>query len=437
MELVRRGRTVRVPPGELARLAGGAAAPLAGYRNTAPTRRPCRWPARLPGGIPPDPRGPGVPRHDHLGVERPPCPAPEPRHRAQRHRAQRPSCPAPTRAPGCSARADLRNHRDYRPRRPRQKTTLVDAMLRQSGVFRRAMRARTSPTGSWTRWTWEREKGITILAKKHSGPPRRHDHQHHRHPRPRRLRRRGSSAVLAMVDGVLLLVGRERGPAAADPVRAAQGARRPAACDPRHQQQGRPFRRPGSPRSSTRPTSCSSTLDADEEQIDFPIIYCNAKAGRASTTRPADGDSPDSPDLKPLFDLMMETIPAPTYNRGPRRCRRWSRTWTPRRTWAGSRCAGCTTGRSAAASRRCSAARDGTQERVKVSELLMTDAPRAHPPAEDAGPRRHHPPSPASRTSPSARRWRTRRSAARCPSSPSTRPSISMTVGVEHLAAGG
>src|SRR3984885_5748365 len=43
-------------------------------------------------------------------------------------------------------------------------------------------------------------------------------------------------------------------------------------------------------------------LDADEPQIEFPIVYCQAKPGQASLTRPADGTSPDSPNLEPLFD---------------------------------------------------------------------------------------------------------------------------------------
>jgi GTP-binding protein len=55
-------------------------------------------------------------------------------------------------------------------------------------------------------------------------------------------------------------------------------------------------------------------LDADEHQIDFPIVYCQAKTGQASLTRPADGGSPDSPDLEPLFQVLRDTIPAPTYD---------------------------------------------------------------------------------------------------------------------------
>ena len=54
-------------------------------------------------------------------------------------------------------------------------------------------------------------------------------------------------------------------------------------------------------------------LDATEGQIDFPIVYCQAKTGQASLTRPEDGTSPDSPDLEPLFQVIKDTIPAPTY----------------------------------------------------------------------------------------------------------------------------
>ena len=92
-------------------------------------------------------------------------------------------------------------------------------------------------------------------------------------------------------------------------------------------------------------------LDATEEQIDFPIVYASAKAGRASLTRPADGAMPD--DDEPAAVLRARSCRRsrrrPTTTR--RRCRRTSRTSTRRRTSAGSRCAVCTTGRSARASR--------------------------------------------------------------------------------------
>jgi len=57
-------------------------------------------------------------------------------------------------------------------------------------------------------------------------------------------------------------------------------------------------------------------LDATEEQIDFPIVYCQAKTGQASLSRPENGTSPDSPDLEPLFEVIKNTIPAPTYTEG-------------------------------------------------------------------------------------------------------------------------
>src|SRR6185312_10151032 len=57
-------------------------------------------------------------------------------------------------------------------------------------------------------------------------------------------------------------------------------------------------------------------LDADEHQIEFPIVYASAKAGRASTNRPDDGGMPDSENLQPLFRVLLDTIPAPEYEDG-------------------------------------------------------------------------------------------------------------------------
>jgi GTP-binding protein len=50
-------------------------------------------------------------------------------------------------------------------------------------------------------------------------------------------------------------------------------------------------------------------LDATDEQINFPIVYASAKAGRASLTRPVDGGMPDEEDLEPLFRTLIETVP--------------------------------------------------------------------------------------------------------------------------------
>ena len=59
-------------------------------------------------------------------------------------------------------------------------------------------------------------------------------------------------------------------------------------------------------------------LDADESQIDFPIVYSNARAGRASLDPAEEGD-----DLEPLFDVLRAHVPAPPRSPRARRCRRW------------------------------------------------------------------------------------------------------------------
>src|SRR5687767_15668213 len=55
-------------------------------------------------------------------------------------------------------------------------------------------------------------------------------------------------------------------------------------------------------------------LDATEEQIDFPIVYCQAKTGQASTNRPENGTSPDAPDPNQLLDVPLPTSPAPPFH---------------------------------------------------------------------------------------------------------------------------
>ncbi len=57
-------------------------------------------------------------------------------------------------------------------------------------------------------------------------------------------------------------------------------------------------------------------LDADDSQIDFPIVYTSAIVGKASTVMPPDGGQPDSENLEPLFATLLETIPAPSYDEG-------------------------------------------------------------------------------------------------------------------------
>ena len=55
---------------------------------------------------------------------------------------------------------------------------------------------------------------------------------------------------------------------------------------------------------------------ATDEQIEFPIVYCASRAGRASLNKPANGEMPDHENLDPLFDTLLATIPAPRYTEG-------------------------------------------------------------------------------------------------------------------------
>src|SRR5437868_3525583 len=125
-------------------------------------------------------------------------------------------------------------------------------------------------------------------------------------------------------------------------------------------------------------------LDATEDQIDFPIVYASGKAGRASLNRPADGTMPDSEDLEPLFEVIKSTIPAPTYD--PTAPLQAHVTNLDASSYLG-RIALCRIhqgtikkGQQVAWCRT-----DGTIQKVKITELLMTDALERKP-AEEAGP---------------------------------------------------
>ena len=114
-------------------------------------------------------------------------------------------------------------------------------------------------------------------------------------------------------------------------------------------------------------------LDANEDQIDFPVIYASAKAGRASLTRPADGGMPEEENLDVLFDTIFSAIPAPEYHEG-----------APLQAHVTNLDSSPFLGRLALCRVREGVIRkgqqvtwiktDGTQERVKVSELLITEA---------------------------------------------------------------
>jgi GTP-binding protein len=114
-------------------------------------------------------------------------------------------------------------------------------------------------------------------------------------------------------------------------------------------------------------------LDATEDQIEFPIVYASARAGRASLQRPEDGTLPDSPDLEPLFAVLRDTVPAPSYD--PDEPLRAHVTNLDASSYLG-RIALCRVysgqinrGQQAAWCRR-----DGSIERVKITELFRTEA---------------------------------------------------------------
>jgi GTP-binding protein len=180
------------------------------------------------------------------------------------------------------------------------KTTLVDAMLRQSGAFRANQEVveRVMDSGDL-----ERERGITILAKNTS--------VHFRDTKINIVDTPGHSdfggeveRALKMVDGVLLLVDASEGPLPQTRyvLRKALEARLPSVLVINKID-----------RTDARPQAVLNEvydlfidLDATEEQLEFPVIYTNAKLGRART-------APDAAeqDLRPLFEALIGHIPPP------------------------------------------------------------------------------------------------------------------------------
>jgi GTP-binding protein len=263
------------------------------------------------------------------------------------------------------------------------KTTLVDAMLWQSGAFgahdhidERAMDSNDL----------EREKGITILAKNTA--------VNYVSPEGERMIiniidtpghadfggevERG----LSMVDGIVLLVDASEGPLPQTRfvLRKALAAKMPVILV--INKVDRPDSRIAEVVDETYELFLD--LDATEDQIDFPIVYACARDGKASLKRPEDGTVPDSDNLQPLFTTILNTIPAPAYREGAELqahvtnldaspflgrialCRVFQGTIRKGQWVAWCR-------------------HDGTIDRVKITELLMTEALERKP-AEQAGP---------------------------------------------------
>jgi GTP-binding protein len=187
------------------------------------------------------------------------------------------------------------------------KTTLVDAMLWQSGAFRVGQDVNTRVLDSMD---LEREKGITILAKNTS--LRYRDVKLNIIDTPGHADFGGEvERGLTMVDGVLLLVDASEGPLPQTRfvLRKALEAKLPVILV--INKVDRPDARVAEVVDEVYELFLD--LDADEHQIEFPIVYCNAKAGVASLHYDA-GQPIQEENLAPLLDLLLERIPAPTYD---------------------------------------------------------------------------------------------------------------------------
>jgi len=223
-----------------------------------------------------------------------------------------------------ATRTDLRNvaivaHVDH------GKTTLVDAMLRQTDSF--AAHAHLEDRAMDSN-DLEREKGITILAKntavtytgKHAGgqevtinvidTPGHADF--------------GGEVErgLSMVDGVVLLVDASEGPLPQTRfvLRKALAAKLPVIL--LVNKTDRPDARIEAVEEETHDLLLGLASDLQDEVpdldvdaiLDLPVIYASGRAGAASRTRPADGELPDNGDLEPLFEAILQHVPAPSYD---------------------------------------------------------------------------------------------------------------------------
>jgi GTP-binding protein len=200
-----------------------------------------------------------------------------------------------------ATREDLRNvaivaHVDH------GKTTLVDAMLWQTGAFRANQDVAARVMDSMD---LEREKGITILAK--NTAVRYGDVKINIIDTPGHADFGGEvERGLTMVDGVLLLVDASEGPLPQTRfvLRKALEARLPVILVVN--KVDRPDARIDEVVNEVYELFLD--LDADDEQIDFPIVYANARAGWAVLDQAEEGS-----DLKPLFEVLLEHIPAPSF----------------------------------------------------------------------------------------------------------------------------
>ena len=253
------------------------------------------------------------------------------------------------------------------------KTTLVDAMLWQSGAFRENQDVNERVMDSMD---LEREKGITILAK--NTAVRYGDIKINIVDTPGHADFGGEvERALTMVDGVLLLVDASEGPLPQTRfvLRKALESRLPVILVVN--KVDRPDARVGEVVHEVEELFLD--LDADEHQIDFPILYANARSGQA-------GEDPETlaADLKPLFETLLTHIPAPEYEEGhPLQALVTNLDASPyvgRLAMCRVRNGSITRGQAVAWCRA-----DGTIEQAKIGELYVTDA-LDRVDAEEAGP---------------------------------------------------
>ncbi|MDR1044288.1 MAG: translational GTPase TypA [Candidatus Adiutrix sp.] len=184
------------------------------------------------------------------------------------------------------------------------KTTLVDAMLWQSGLFRDNQEVRERVMDSLD---LEREKGITIMAKNTAVNYR--DFKINIVDTPGHADFGGEvERTLTMVDGVLLLVDASEGPLPQTRFVLGKALGRGLPIIAVINKIDRPDRRPAEVLDELY--SLFIDLDADEEQLDFPVLYSNAKAGLAFESL-EEADQAETGSLEPLFSAIINHLPAP------------------------------------------------------------------------------------------------------------------------------
>src|SRR5436309_3929646 len=185
------------------------------------------------------------------------------------------------------------------------KTTLVDALLHQSGVFRSNERVAERAMDSNE---LERERGITILAK--NTAVRYKDLLINIVDTPGHADFGGEvERTLSMVDGVMLLVDASEGPLPQTRFVLRKALERRLTPIVVINKIDRPDARTQEVLNEVYDLFID--LDASEEQLDFPVLYTNARTGTATIDAEAPGQ-----DLRPLFDAIVDTIPEPRGDAG-------------------------------------------------------------------------------------------------------------------------